>query len=588
MRRHKDRRRRMTMSALVWARKLWAALDTPVSLSMTILDRYGEYEQLVSRSVDPRDYQNAYAFYLDYQAVKALSKYPYLDTGIDRKAVAKRKFLDAENHCNSTNNRFRGWKLGIEAFTPPSHVDQVLYLAQQKIATILGSVPPLESLDFRFGPGASFGVRGDTSVFKKLTQPLECTFAFAPMLGQFLAEFPGWIPVGSHEVELHAGSELTFVPKDAKTDRPICIEPSLNGLYQKGFGSYIRNRLRSYGIDLRDQTINQRLAQRAVHDSLCTVDFASASDTIAYMLVLELLPIDWVEALDIARSPSYFIEGDWYDFHKFTSMGNAYTFELESLIFYALAAASCAVAGVQYETAVNLSVYGDDVIIPRAAFDLFLEVCTYSGFTINESKSFISGIFFESCGTDWFLGQNVRPLQLKKRPESLQDMYYVSNSTLGIAEKCDSLRLASGGYSHTRRMASLGELHAWCVGCIPRRHRLLTPRGSGDVGLQCDFDVACPSRHRDWDGWWYRALHPVPDRVVHRDWPISYALYWAQDTGIPWWDCPSEISHSEGYSLRLSQGRFRVRKAFWGGHWENLSVKWSERAVSLVSERGTR
>jgi len=575
----------MAMSATQWARKLWAALDTPVSLSLEILYRHKEYEQIVKKSVSPSDYLNAESFYLDYQAVKALSKYPYLDTGIDRRREAQVKFLDAEVKCAETNERFLGWSHSQEEFLPSANVRRMLYLAQRKIASILGPVPDLSELDFKFGPGANFGVRGDTSVYKKLTSPLECSFAFSPILTDFLGEFPGWFPEGttSAPVGLVSGSELTFVPKDAKTDRPICIEPLLNGLYQKGVGSYIRSRLSHHGVNLRDQSVNQRLASAALSDGLATVDFSSASDTISYMLVLELLPIDWVQFLDVARSPSYFSEGNWYDFHKFTSMGNAYTFELETLIFYALATAACQESRQEFETGRNLHVYGDDVIIPKAAFDLFLEVCTYSGFTINQEKSFSSGVFYESCGTDWYLGHDVRPVLLKKRIQTLQDMYYVTNSTLGIAAKLASLQDHRHVGLNGHRVDALRDLHAWCVGCIPRIHRHLVPRGAGDVGLHCEFDLAVPVRHENWDGWWYTCVHIRPEKVVLPEWPNQYALYHA-GSGSPehHLDNRSELSHSDGYSPRSKQHRFRRAKAFWFGEWETVSLAWSERAVNLV------
>lgn len=579
----------MSMPALVWARKIWQDLDTAVSLSCTILDRYKEYEQLVKKSISPADYRNPLQFFLDYQAVKLLSKYPYLETGIDRKRNAIDKFLEAEVQCSHTNARLLSWNSSGSAFIPTRGVNEVFHLARRKIASILGDVPSFEQLDYRFGPGASFGVRGDTSVFRKLTQPLECTFAFTPHLEEFLQEFPGWIPEGSHKVELCAGSELTFVPKDAKTDRPICIEPTVNGLYQKGVGSYIRQRLGHWGVNLRDQGVNQELARRAFSDGLCTVDFASASDTIAYMLVLELLPLPWVEFLDVARSPSYYIDGNWYDFHKFTSMGNAYTFELETLIFYALAIAACEVGKTPYETGVNLHVYGDDVVIPRAAFDLFSEVSTFAGFTINQAKSFTSGVFYESCGTDWYEGYNVRPYLLKKRTSSLQEMYYVSNVTLRIAERIAALSDSHGGSLDRRRVDSIRDTHAWCVGCIPRSRRLLVPQGAGDVGLHCDFDVAVPSRHEQWDGWWYRGLSPVPQRVV-QPFPVSYALYHAgSGTDRGWWDDSEKLQHSLGYTIRNDeQRRFKVLRCYWAGSWDFLKVKWSDRAVSLVrTELGT-
>lgn len=586
MRTRKRHGRRMSFDVFLWVTKILESLDSPVSLSVYLLMKYKQWDQVAKKSVSPLDYQNPLDFFLDYQAVKILSKYPYMDTKIDRKRAAIGKFLEAEGQCFLTNERIREYSGGDWAFKPSRPVNQVLHLARRKISHILGEVPSLDSLDFRFGPGASFGVRGDTSVYKKLTSDLECTFAFAPMAPSFLAEFPGWVPEGPARLNLVPGSELTFVPKDAKTDRPICIEPLLNGLFQKGVGSYIRNRLARHGVNLRDQSINQGLAQRAFFDGLSTVDFSSASDTISYMLVLELLPIDWFQFLDAARSPSYFMEGNWYDFHKFTSMGNAYTFELETLIFYALATASCESLGVSYQTSHNLHVYGDDVIIPRAAFRLFLEACSYCGFTINEEKSFVDGPFFESCGCDYYIGYNVRPYLLKKRVKTLQDHYYVSNCSLAIAARIQSLRGWHDDDFIRRRVNSLRDVHAWCVGCIPRGKRFLVPQGAGDVGLHCDFDIAVPTRHEQWDGWTYRGLCPLPVRIV-ADFPMSYALYHA-GMGCPegWWDLPSQELHSEGYVPRSKVSRFVVRKGYWPGDWGSLDVKWSERAISHV-RKGT-
>jgi hypothetical protein len=583
----------MRLSELVWAQKLWEAIDTPVSLSCEILFRYGEYRQLVEKAISPSDYHNPLSFALDYQAVKALSKYPYLDTGIDRRKTAIGKFLEAEVQCLETNERFQKWYAHEKAFTPSHDVSEVFHLARRKIATILGDVPCFEDLDFKFGPGASFGVRGDTSVYKKLSSALECSYAFTPILQDFLHEFPGWIPDGVHSVFTVPGSELSFVPKDAKTDRPICIEPLLNGMYQKGFGSYIRKRLSRFGVNLRSQDVNQSLAQKAMDEGLCTVDFSSASDTISYMLVLDLLPIDWVIALDHARAPQYLAEGNWYNFHKFTSMGNGYTFELESLVFYALAVSSCSVLKIPYSTGDNLHVYGDDVILPKAAFDLFSRSCSFAGLTINQEKSFTSGVFYESCGSDWFTGTNVRPLLIKKRITSLLDMYYITNSTLAMCETFQRAADASG-VPNPPCVDAIRDVHAWCISRIPRDKRFLIPRSVGDGGLHADFDIAKPSRPckgmrfrgsnaETWCGYFYHSIQAIPDKIVP-DFTVPYVLYCAWEL-VPFrlGEDPSPVHHSEGYSYRHSQPKLRKRTSFFGGDWDNLPVKWSERAITLVT-----
>jgi len=526
---------RTRVRALHYAARVFESLDTPVSLSCALRLKYGEHKQLAEASVDPKDYLDPADFFLDYQAVKLLSKYPHLDTGVDRRQVALSKFRDAEAMCEQTNARWRSRENG-HPFS--DQLERVISRAMQKISKILGDVPSLEELTFAFGPGAALNVRGETSVFNKVASPLQCTYVMAHELSDFLAEFPGWLPEGTHTVELTPGSELTFVPKDAKTDRSICIEPLLNGLYQKGVGSYIRDRLRSHGIDLRDQGVNQKLASTAHSTGLCTVDFSSASDTIAYRVVMDLLPIDWFEFLDVGRSPRYLFEGTWTSFQKFSSMGNAYTFELETLIFYALACACLEENGIPYRTGLDVSVYGDDVIIPARAYDLFLEVTVACGFTINEAKSFKDGIFYESCGHDYFNGTLVRPFLLKMEVDTLPSTFYAANTLKRIQKRITDrsmvgrfLQKGSHPNHHSRVVRRLDGVHDWVCRCIPRGLRLLGPEGFGDCWLISNLDEAMAlsdwrlRRHRCFDAWIVRGVVQTPKRQPISEAPMGYALY---------------------------------------------------------------
>lgn len=548
----------MRLDALSYAHKIFEAINTPTSLACSQL-LAADPGSLVKRAVNPLDYNCPVDFLLDYQAVKLLSKYPYLKTGIDTKKEAMRKFDWAEDQCLRTNVR---WRLRENGHHFDARVERVISTASRKISLILGDVPSWDRLEFGFGPGAAYGVRGDTSVFKKVTSAFECTYALAGRLGEFLAEFPGWIPEGIHEACLVPGSQLTFVPKDAKTDRPICIEPLLNGLYQKGFGSYIRKRLSHHGIMLRDQGVNQKLASLAHTRALSTVDFSSASDTIAYRLVMDLLPINWFEALDLGRCPRYECNGKWTSFQKFTSMGNGYTFELETLIFYALAYAACEELGIQVETGKNLSVYGDDVIIPEAAFDLFHEVAVACGFTLNVDKSFKNGPFFESCGHDYFYGENVRPYLLKKRINTLLPAYYAANTIRRLQVRL-SQTIPSDERSARRRdhvIRRLDDVHAWCVGRIPHNLRVVGPEGYGDGHLIGELDAAATcsrsrvTRHAQYDAWWFTTYAERPVKRKLDECPIGYALYHGDDSRGSvtrlWEDVPESVQHGSGYSLR--------------------------------------
>jgi hypothetical protein len=549
-------------------------LDTPVSLGCWLRLKYGEARQLVEMGIRPSDYVDPLDFYRDYQAVKLLSRFPNLDTGIDTQAVALKKFCEAEVRCLETNIRLR-------TELPSRGVASVLYRMQRKVAHILGDVPGLEMLDFSFGPGAAFGTRGDTSVYKKISSDPECTYAFVDKLQEFLEEFPGWFPPGDTcEVRLVSGSQLTVVPKNAKTGRPICIEPLLNGLYQKGIGTYLRKRLKKFGIDLDDQGVNQKLAGQALDHGLATVDFASASDTIAYTLVMDLLPQPWFEFLDVARCPRYLCEGKWYNFHKFTSMGNAYTFELETLIFYAAATAVCEELGVSYETGVTLSVYGDDVIIPQEAFDLFQEVTEVCGFSINTEKSFREGPFFESCGHDFFLGYFVRPQLLSKEPNKLPDAFYVCNSIKRISSILEALPDPPHGGKEAV-LGALRALHGWAVGCIPPRLRVVGPEGYGDGHLIGPLPQGA-ERHPVWDGWWFYTYVERPVQVKLDRVETPYALYFTRHPSAvtemreylllkDFVKIPKPSDNGSGYGLR---GRTRISKVKVLCHfvWQDSSV----------------
>ncbi len=565
---------RMNLDALSYAHRVWESFNTPVSLSCHLLAVYGEYEQLVRKVVDASHYVRPSDFFADYQSVKLLSKYPYLDTKIDTEQAARDAFRLAEDQCRRTNVRWRMRENGV-LFEP--HVERVISLAQRKISLILSDVPTFENLDFGFGPGAAFGVRGETSVFNKVTADLECTYVFADKLAEFLGEFPGWIPEGTASVRLVPGSQLAFVPKDAKTDRPICIEPLLNGLYQKGVGSHIRDRLQRFGIKLRDQGVNQKLASVAHLNGLATVDFSSASDTISYRIVMDLLPFDWFEFLDVARCPNY-LDGTWKTFQKFSSMGNAYTFELETLIFYALACACCEELGVSFRTGENLSVYGDDVILPRSAFDLFSEVTVACGFSLNDAKSFTDGVFFESCGHDYFQGTFVRPFLLKKRINTLLPAFYAANTLKRMAERLPSEDVFSctpGSPAGTRSSihGRLMDVHDWVVRRIPARFRVLGPEGYGDGHLLATLDEAVThrqsrvSRHPCWDGWWYMSYKEEALLITLDSYPSAYALYFTmrQNSNSLFGDAIT-LRNGDGYTVR---GRTKVsrKRSFCHSEW---------------------
>jgi len=363
-----------------------------------------DLEGNLSQSLPISDFSDPSMLWRHQQCLALFKKNNAFPPVVDTTEAALSKFLESEDKCRQTNVRLRD-KVSLrtlERFKGASLIFEV----SRKIDHILGPVPDLSELDFGFGPGANVGLSRFTSIRRKLSSPFPSLTTNAwRFLEFFQAEFPFWTNLmASRPVQ---GGKLTFVPKSSMIDRPIVVEPLINSFAQKGIGSYIRSKLRRFGCDLTDQAANQRLArQGSITGEYATIDLESASDTISYELVKALLPPAWFDLLCECRSPSYRLPcGDFITPEKFSSMGNGYTFELESLIFFALSSVICGKS--------IFSVYGDDIIIPTDKFETMHDCLSQFGFSLNLEKSFWSGQFRESCGADYLGGVSVGPCYLK-------------------------------------------------------------------------------------------------------------------------------------------------------------------------------
>jgi hypothetical protein len=404
-------------------------VNTPFSLKISILIRSTTLRP-EDLEIDPRDYTSAERFKSDYFISSYLSKWKgWRMEKLDPKATAISKFRAAELQCAEANRRLRTF----DGLTP--ELGSVFHAASRKISKILGPFSLDRAMrECKWGPGATFDLRRSSCVSDKICSPLSVTPTALSYLKLQVENDPNWLeaitgiyPSGplsllSHRFIEVRGNKLLTVPKNFKTDRVICSEPTGNSFLQQGAGKYIRSRLKRFGVSLDDQTINQDLARRAFMERLATIDLSSASDTISVELVYSLLPVDWALYLDALRSKETLIDGIWYRNHKFSSMGNAYTFELESLIFYALASAVddlCDSRGV--------SVFGDDIIIGAEAVELLERTFDYAGFTINRQKSYSEGSFYESCGKHYFCSEDVTPVYQKELVRSPSEVIRAEN-----------------------------------------------------------------------------------------------------------------------------------------------------------------
>jgi hypothetical protein len=307
----------------------------------------------------------------------------------------------------------------------------------------------------------------------------------------------------SDEAQLLMGNRLAFVPKNAKVFRSIGVEPRWNIYLQLGIGELITQRLRSVGIDLRDQTRNQRAAARAHRAGLATIDLSSASDSLSKNLVLHLLPEEWSDLLFKTRSPRTSYKGSTRVVEKVSSMGNGYTFPLETLIFYALASVAVESCGAYVG---EICVYGDDIVVPRHAAATLIDLLAYAGFSVNTDKTNVHGRFFESCGCDYLDGVNVRPFFQRKGITEVFDLMTLANQLLAYA--CRETDFADSKWKETWEFV---------ISKVPRRARLFGPRGTSGV-IHTSFDQCRPSRagdHREmagWEGWRFPAWVPVAEK----------------------------------------------------------------------------
>lgn len=505
------------------------ACDTPISLGVALRLKYECYNSYLDMQILPAHYNDIDAFRIDYQCIKGLSKAEFFPAVYDVRKEAERNFIQAELACSQTNDRLI--QRVDPLFADPA-VNEVLHLAKRKIAICLKDVPEVESIPFRFGPGNNIGLSKNTSVLDKLDSTLTHTREILGLLPSVLGTCPSWVSylsdgkiptaptlptVGCVEV---IGSKLGFVPKNAKTDRAICTEPLLNSFIQLGIGRVLRNRLRGVGCNLNTQRFNQQSAQfGSITNKLATIDLKAASDTISYMTVLELLPLPWFNLLDTARSHRYTYEGKNFSFEKFSSMGNGFTFELETLIFLAITRACCDVLDISSRP---VNAYGDDIIVPQAAVPLLVQSLKLLGFEVNNEKSFADGPFRESCGSDFFLGVDVRPLFMKKSPTP-QVLYTWINH---IRRKFDV------EYDHRYK--------AWeeaLMSLLPWQFRsVIGPDGYGDGHLIVDYNALTARKHsylsRGWEGKAYFTLSSTPlhSRYSGRLLYVA-ALYAAQYSG---------------------------------------------------------
>lgn len=352
------------------------------------------------------------------------------------------------------------------------------------VCSTLGHYDPRE-WSFRHGPGAVAQVSGPTNKYfwSSWSHQLEQVYPVADFGYHNLG---AWAAYCDWELNDEPSfSRLVAVPKTYRKPRLIAAEPSEHQWCQQNCWHYIDSRVASSWIHnfvrFHDQSLNQELCRYGSLDgSLATLDLSSASDRVTCNVVEHVFGYNQglLRALRASRTPSLVQNLTEHapfviELRKFSTMGSALTFPIETLIFLTISLAACAAnRGIRVHRVSDLeslagevSVFGDDIVVPRDSRALVVDTLEACWFRVNTDKSFWGENFRESCGVDSFRGCDVTPTYMNRvndrKPESI----------------ASTLALRNHLYSKWYLCAA-----AYCESTLPDGFRPVTP-DSGSVGL---------------------------------------------------------------------------------------------------------
>lgn len=293
----------------------------------------------------------------------------------------------------------------------------------------------------KHGPGATADNRQGNQkwVFHEWTERLEVLFPFT----EYCLPNHLWFDDARYVKFLTPDEErpvkLVAVPKTPLTPRLIAEEPTCMQYMQQAireplYDSIERDPVVGPLVGFTDQEPNRWMAQIGSEDgSLATLDLSEASDRVGNWMVEEFFenfPF-LSEALQATRSRSVRLpSGEVIRLLKFASMGSALTFPVEAIVFTAIVIESVLSTSSRQITRANIMalhdqvrVYGDDIIVPTPYAESVIGSLESFGLKVNRHKSFRTGWFRESCGAEFWKGEDVSLVRSRRAiPQSRRDV----------------------------------------------------------------------------------------------------------------------------------------------------------------------
>lgn len=370
----------------------------------------------------------------------------------------------------------------------------MLDTAQQvadRVASGLGEYQP-SLYAFKHGPGATSEFKrgaGFKYLFPSWSPRLEHVFP-AVEFAIANANVPGRGFATSDDLPFplrEESSRLIAVPKTQKAPRLIAAEPTSHQWCQQNIKDFLDTAIQHsplrWSINFRNQDLSREGARLgSITGDTATIDLSSASDRVSCWLVERIFRRNHSLLAAFVASRTRFITNSidkkqpkLHKLRKFSSMGSALTFPVQSIIFYIL----CVAAGLATDGAPvskwkeygkRVRVYGDDLIVPVSWVPRVMELFSRLHLKVNKDKTFWNGKFRESCGLDSYGGSDVTPGYFLEFPHeaalgSIASTVSVSNNFL------------LKGLFHTAQ---------WVARLVPRKwipFIPVVPIGSGTFGL---------------------------------------------------------------------------------------------------------
>lgn len=294
---------------------------------------------------------------------------------------------------------------------------------------VLKECPP------RFGPGTFSSdlnrkVKFQTSFMKSFSDIIRIPAYYKGICGYFFQDKKSFLFRNKFkfiERDTSTYSELLFVPKTAKGPRTIVREPLYRLAVQMSFFDYTSTFLqrRTHGrIQFTDQTRNRNLAKEAsLNGKYATLDLSKASDSVSYKIIHNLLGHIPGVSTFITKFRSTHVRlpsGGIHALRKLAGMGSGLTFPLLALLCHHSVAAGVALRFPNLDInhiLSEISVYGDDLIVPTDWVPVAVLSLAKVGLTLNGSKSFTTTHnnirFRESCGGNYLNGEDVTVKRLR-------------------------------------------------------------------------------------------------------------------------------------------------------------------------------